>query len=88
MPPPDLIAAFNKLAQMVGNDMKDLGSKLGQCVAEIQSLRARLTALEQRAPAVGHSMPPAQVVNGEVIPDGNQVFRGDPNAFYKGDDDA
>jgi hypothetical protein len=105
MPPQDLGAQFNKLVQMISNDMKNVGEQIKQIVAKIMQQEQRLAAIE-RAHAQMRNQPMngspeihgnARVVTGQVMPgpsahggeiDASPIWSGDPQAFYKGDDDA
>lgn len=98
----DLAQQFQRLVQMMSADMKKVGDRLdearnhiGQIVAKITQLDQRLTALERRA---GGAVIQAPVVNGQVVNNGQAnsepvvdatpLWRGDPDAFFKGDDES
>jgi len=103
MPPQDLGAQFNRLVQMISNDMKNVGEQIKQIVAKVMQVDQRLSAIEQaharmaQQPMNGMNHGNTQVVNGQVMPgpsaqnagiDASPIWSGDPQAFYKGDDDA
>lgn len=101
MPPPmDLGQKFNQLVQMISKDMQQVGENIKQIVAKVTQQDQRLARLEQllqQHPMNGVSHGNTQVVQGQVmpapgvtaaVPDGTPIWKGDPDAFYKGDEDA
>jgi DNA anti-recombination protein RmuC len=92
----DLAAQFQKLVQMISIDMKKVGARIDEATSHIQQIVAKVNELNQRLVKLeqtgvqqqpGQPVPP-QVVNGEVVQDATPLFKGNPNAFFEGDDGA